>query len=157
MSVKILNTEEFVSKIVSDKMSAIVEFQAPWCVYCRRIGPAYSKIAAEYADKLIVAAVDIDNDPQLAGDYSIELVPTFILFKDGKPAARIVNPDSKAKLAVKIRNLSSTVKHYRRIHNESESFGITQIPERKYLNAGLLAVFADRACLSKISVTESVL
>jgi len=99
MSVKILNTEEFNSKIVSDKMPAIVEFQAPWCVYCRRIGPAYSKIADEYADKLIVAGVDIDNDPQLAQDYSIELVPTFILFKDGKPAARIVNPDSKAKIA----------------------------------------------------------
>ena len=93
------SADESIGRVVSSKETAIVEFQAPWCVYCRRIGSAYSKIADEYNGKLLVAAADIDNDPQLALDYSIELVPTFIVFKDGKPAARIVNPDSKAKLA----------------------------------------------------------
>ena len=43
----------------------LVDYWAPWCGYCRRIGPAYDKIAEEYGDRLVVAKVNIDEEPQL--------------------------------------------------------------------------------------------
>ena len=76
----------------------MVEFQAPWCGYCRRIQPAMDKIAAEYADRLTIGTINIDDEPALADQEQIELVPTLVLYRDGKAAASIVAPESKAKI-----------------------------------------------------------
>ena len=48
-------------------------FWAPWCSYCRRIGPAYEKIGEEYADSLAVGKINIDEEPRLAGAEEIEV------------------------------------------------------------------------------------
>ena len=53
----------------------LVEFSAPWCVYCRRLAPAMEKIAEEYKDILTVGSVNIDNEQELARQERIEVVP----------------------------------------------------------------------------------
>lgn len=74
----------------------LVDFWAPWCSYCRRIEPAYEKIAEQYADKMAVAKVNIDDEPQLAEKERIEVIPTLVLYRGAKALGSIVAPESKA-------------------------------------------------------------
>ena len=66
-------------KYAADGKMVLVEFSAPWCVYCRRLAPAMEKIAEEYKDILAVGSVNIDNEQELARQERIEVVPTLIL------------------------------------------------------------------------------
>ena len=88
--------KELYKEIIEGKKTAVVEYWAPWCVYCRRIGPAYEKVAAEYDRKLVLGKVNIDEEPQLASLNEIEVIPTFVFYKDGQAVDSIVAPGSKA-------------------------------------------------------------
>lgn len=81
---------------VAEGKTVLVEFSAPWCVYCRRLAPAMEKIAEEYKDILTVGSVNIDNEQELARQERIEVVPTLVLYKNGQAVDSIVEPGSKA-------------------------------------------------------------
>lgn len=98
MAAKNINNELFQKYVQEDKNTVLVEYWAPWCGYCRRIGPAYDKISDQYKDQILVTKVNIDEEPQLAENQQIEVVPTLVLYKDGKDAGSIVAPDSKARI-----------------------------------------------------------
>lgn len=74
----------------------LVDFWAPWCGYCRRIGPAYDKIAEEYGEALTVGKVNVDENPELEEAEQIEVIPTLVLYRDGRAVDSIVAPESKA-------------------------------------------------------------
>ena len=61
--------------MIREEKPVLVDFWAPWCSYCRRIGPAYEKIGEEYADSLAVGKINIDEEPQLAGAEGIKVIP----------------------------------------------------------------------------------
>ena len=69
-------------KYAADGKMVLVEFSAPWCVYCRRLAPAMEKIAEEYKDILAVGSVNIDNEQELARQERIEVLPTLVLYKN---------------------------------------------------------------------------
>lgn len=98
MSVVNINKELFKQQVEEEKKVVLAEFWAPWCVYCRRIGPAYKKIAEEYGDDLVIGQVNIDEEPELAAENNIEVVPSLILYKDGQAVGSIVAPESKGKI-----------------------------------------------------------
>ena len=81
---------------VAEGKTVLVEFSAPWCVYCRRLAPAMEKIAEEYKDILTVGSVNIDNEQELARQERIEVVPTLVLYKNGQAMDSIVGPGLKA-------------------------------------------------------------
>lgn len=90
-----MNQEQLQQMMKGDK-PVLVDFWAPWCGYCRRIGPAYEKIAEEYSDRLVAAKVNIDEEAQLAQAAGVEVIPTLVLYKNGKAVDSVVNPGSKA-------------------------------------------------------------
>lgn len=95
MSAINMNKAQFEQSLHEEK-PVLVDYWAPWCVYCRRIAPAYEKIAEEYGDQLVIGKVNIDEESQLAEAEKIEVIPTLVLYRGGKAVDSIVAPDSKA-------------------------------------------------------------
>lgn len=95
MAAKNINKEEF-RMLVEGTKPVLVDFWAPWCSYCRRIGPAYEKIAEQFDQTLEVVKVNIDEEPQLAQAERIEVIPTLVLYRDGQALGSVVAPESKA-------------------------------------------------------------
>ena len=103
MSAINMNKAQF-DQFMHEEKPVLVDYWAPWCVYCRRIAPAYEKIAEEYGDQLVIGKVNIDEEPQLAEAEKIEVIPTLVLYRGGKAVDSIVAPDSKAAIERFIQN-----------------------------------------------------
>lgn len=93
-----INTEQF-QQMMSGGKPVLVDFWAPWCGYCRRIAPAYEKIAEEYGDQLQVVKINVDEEGALADAQQVNVIPTLILYRDGRAVDAVVNPGSKAAIA----------------------------------------------------------
>lgn len=76
----------------------LVEFWAPWCVYCRRIGPAVDQIAQQYDGQLVVGKVNIDEQPELEERFQVDTIPTLLLFRNGQAGEPLIAPGSKAQI-----------------------------------------------------------
>ncbi|MFK0247142.1 thioredoxin [Amycolatopsis azurea] len=102
MSMDSVTTNTFPTKVLEQRNPVLVDFWAPWCGPCKALAPVLAEIAGEHGDKLTVVKVDIDDNPEIAGDYGILSIPTMILFVDGKPATTINGAVSKAKILGKL-------------------------------------------------------
>lgn len=98
-----MNMERFQQSKQDGKKPVLVEFWAPWCVYCRRIAPVMERLGAQYEAELVVGKVNIDEEPELAAAEQIEVIPTLVLYRDGKALGSIVAPESKARVEAFIR------------------------------------------------------
>ena len=76
----------------------LVDFWAEWCGPCKAIGPALEELGAEYAGRLTIAKVNIDDNPLTPNTYAVRGIPTLILFKDGKPVSTKVGAAPKSAL-----------------------------------------------------------
>ncbi len=100
---KNINNQEFQNLIQGDQ-PVLVDYWAPWCGYCRRIGPAYDRIAEQFAGEVEVVKINIDDEPLLARDEHIEVIPTLVLYRGGEALDSIVAPESKAMIEAFIHN-----------------------------------------------------
>lgn len=97
MSILNMNAESY-RKYTQAEQPVLVEFSAPWCVYCRRLAPALESVAEEYQDTLVFGTVNIDDEPELAQSEKIEVVPTLLIYQNGQVLGSIVAPESRAQL-----------------------------------------------------------
>lgn len=97
-----INKEKYQELLQADK-PLLVDFWAPWCSYCRRIGPAYDRIAQQFEENLNIVKINIDEEPALAAAEHIEVIPTLVLYQGGQAIGSIVAPESKAMIEAFIR------------------------------------------------------
>ena len=92
-----LNKERF-EELLHGGEPLLVEYHAPWCGYCRRLEPAFARVAQEYAQVLTPVKIDIDKEPALSDEEHIEVVPTLVLYRGGRSVGSIVAPGSAGEI-----------------------------------------------------------
>ncbi|WP_225725718.1 MULTISPECIES: thioredoxin [unclassified Nocardia] len=88
----------FADDVLLNEKPVLVDFWADWCGPCKMVAPVLAEIADAYADKLVIAKLDVDANPNTARDYKILSLPTMMLFRGGKPVKQIVGAKGKAAL-----------------------------------------------------------
>jgi thioredoxin 1 len=81
---------QFEETVLGSKVPVIVDFWAPWCGPCRMVAPTLEKLAKEYEDKMLVAKVNTDENPEWAGRYQVQGIPTMLFVAKGKIVHRQV-------------------------------------------------------------------
>ena len=90
--------EQQLKQYMNEGKAVLVDYWAPWCGYCRRIAPMYDKVAQQYEGRLLVAKINIDEEPALVRGEGIEVIPTLVLYQGGEALGSLVAPDSKGKI-----------------------------------------------------------
>jgi len=79
-----VSDENFEKAILKSEIPVIVDFWAPWCGPCKMVAPILEKIAKEYKDMLVIAKVNTDENPEWAGRYGVQGIPTMLFVAGGK-------------------------------------------------------------------------
>jgi thioredoxin 1 len=95
-------TDAEFNDLINGGKPVLVDFWAEWCGPCRMVGPIVEEIAGEYADKMSVAKLNVDENPQTAMQYDVMSIPTMIVYQDGVEKKRIVGARPKAALLQEI-------------------------------------------------------
>ncbi|MEN3971397.1 thioredoxin TrxA [Sphingomicrobium sp. XHP0235] len=98
MATKAVTDASFEADVLNADKPVLLDFWAEWCGPCRMIGPALEEISDELADKLTVAKINIDENPETPGKFGVRGIPTMILFKNGEAAAQKVGAAPKGQI-----------------------------------------------------------
>ncbi len=101
MSDQILHTSDgsFDADVLQNDKAVLIDFWADWCGPCKMIAPLLDEAAGEYAEKLAVIKLNVDENPSTAQKYGVRSIPTLMLFKDGAVQAQKLGAMSKSQLA----------------------------------------------------------
>ncbi len=94
-----IDKNSFQSGVLEASEPVVVDFWAEWCGPCKMIAPALEEIATEMGDKVKIAKVNIDENPELAAQFGVRSIPTLMLFKDGQVADMKVGAAPKTALS----------------------------------------------------------
>jgi thioredoxin 1 len=97
-----LTSQNFEAKVIKSDKPVLVDFWAEWCGPCKMIAPTIESIAAEYADKLVVGKINVDNEPDISQKYGIRNIPTLLVFKGGVVVDKLVGAMAKPALVSKL-------------------------------------------------------
>jgi len=90
-----LNEASFQTDVIEAGVPVLVDFWAVWCGPCRMLTPTIESLASEYADKVKVAKVNVDDNQQLAAKYGIMSIPTVMIFNEGKVVEQFIGVQPK--------------------------------------------------------------
>ena len=93
-----VSDDSFEQEVLQSEMPVLIDYWAEWCGPCKMIAPVLDEVASEYADKVRVAKLNIDENPATPPKYGIRGIPTLMLFKNGEVEATKVGAVSKAQL-----------------------------------------------------------
>ncbi len=96
MIVKAVTDDSFAVEVLQSDTPVLVDFWAEWCGPCRMMAPMLDDIAAEHASRLVVAKVNIEENPVTVETYDVQSVPTLAVFVGGEQVRRIVGAKPKA-------------------------------------------------------------
>lgn len=90
-----ISDAEFQEKVLGSSTPVVVDFWAPWCGPCRMVAPILDELAKEYADKITIAKVNTDENPEWAMKFGVQGIPTMLFVKDGELFDRMVGAAPK--------------------------------------------------------------
>ena len=95
----------FTAEVLNAKLPVLMDLWASWCGPCKMIEPTIEEIAKEYAGKLKVGKLNVDESPQLATNFGVRSIPTLLFFVNGKVKDQIVGAVPKKQIVSKIEDL----------------------------------------------------
>ena len=96
--IKNVSDVSFDADVLKSSQPVLVDYGAAWCGPCKMIAPMLEEVSAEYAGKVTIAKLNVDENPETAAKFGIRGIPTLMLFKDGQVAATKVGALSKSQL-----------------------------------------------------------
>ena len=100
-----VNDKDFKEKVINSSVPVIVDFFADWCMPCKMIEPSVEQLAQNFAGKLNVYKVNLDDNPMIAATYHVMSIPTLLIFKNGAPVSSIVGAAPYKVLEEKVRSV----------------------------------------------------
>ena len=98
MATKKVTDSSFGQEVLGASKPVLVDFWAEWCGPCRMIAPALEELSEELGERVTIAKLNIDENPEAPTKYGVRGIPTMILFKDGQPAATKVGAEPKSRI-----------------------------------------------------------
>ncbi len=98
-------TDENIKGIISSGKPVVIDFWAEWCGPCRMVGPSIEELANEYAGKVEIGKLNVDDNVETPGEYGIRNIPTILFIKDGKVFDKQVGAAPKSVLEAKVQSL----------------------------------------------------
>jgi len=98
MAIKTVTDTSFEQDVLSASGPVLVDFWAEWCGPCRMIAPALEELSDELGERVTIAKLNIDENPEAPTKYGVRGIPTMILFKDGQPAATKIGAEPKSRI-----------------------------------------------------------
>jgi len=93
-----ITENDFDKVVLQSKTPVLVDFWAPWCRPCMMTAPILDELANEYAGKITMTKLNVDQNNKISSQYGVMSIPNLIIFKNGKPAAQVVGYKPKAEL-----------------------------------------------------------
>ena len=100
---RLINFTDFPALVQDDKL-LVVDFFATWCGPCKKLSPTLDEVSEEFADRVNIVKVDVDESEDLAMTYGIRSVPTVLFFKNGQQVDKFVGALPKSEIVSKIEN-----------------------------------------------------